>query len=369
VNFGLTEEQLLLQEQIRRFVADHFSSRTLRRFMEQPSAMRGHSWPTLCDFGIFRTVVIEPDDGLGLRWIDLVVVMEELGRGLCPLPALSQAISTVAIAQYAGARLKKQWLQRLMQGSFIMSPALCDAAHRSGAKTLLRGKKRGGDYMLSGTKRFVPDLTLADGFLVAFTCDDEPEQIRLVAIEASASARAKMQPTVDRTKPTGDLELTDVLVAAENVLTLAPEAFQRLLDYGALLASAEAVGAAEAALSATVQYAKKREQFGSAIGRFQGVKHPLANMYTEVESMKSLVYFAAWTADGDPQAFGKAVSLAKGYCSDAFNRVAIGCVDLHGAMGFTEECDIQLFLKRAKWVRPAFGDSRFHFARNATTVN
>jgi alkylation response protein AidB-like acyl-CoA dehydrogenase len=323
----------------------------------------------LCDLGVLRTVVPEHEGGLALRWVDLIVAMEELGRGLCPMPALSQTISIVAIARHAGERLRTQWLQPLMQGSFIMAPALYEGAHRSALESLLRGQRRGGDYVLTGTKRFVPDLKVADGYLVAFTCDEEPELIRLAVIEPSTSARARTQPTVDKSKPTGDLELIDVLVAADDTWTLTRDAFQELLDYGALLASAEAVGAAEAALAITVQYTKNRVQFGSPIGRFQGVKHPLANMYTEVESMKSLVYFAAWSADGDPGGFRKAVSLAKGYCSDAFNRIAVQCVDLHGAMGFTEECDIQLYLKRAKWVRPAYGDSRFHFIRSAALVS
>ena len=125
------------------------------------------------------------------------------------------------------------------------------------------------------------------------------------------------------------------------------------------------MGAAEAALQLTADYARQRFQFGSPIGRFQGVKHPLADMYVDLESMKSLTQWASLTADGDPATFPKAVSLAKALASDAFNSLTIECVNLHGAMGFTEEYDIQLFLKRAKWFRPAFGDAAYHYVRSA----
>jgi alkylation response protein AidB-like acyl-CoA dehydrogenase len=116
----------------------------------------------------------------------------------------------------------------------------------------------------------------------------------------------------------------------------------------------------------TSEYAKTRIQFGKPIGQYQGVKHRLADLFVDVESFKSLLYYAAWCVDDAPGDLPRAASLAKGYASDAFARIGIDGVGLHGAIGFTAEYDIQLFLKRSKWARPMFGDSDWHLDRVAT---
>ena len=126
------------------------------------------------------------------------------------------------------------------------------------------------------------------------------------------------------------------------------------------------VGAAEAALEMTTGYAKERVQFGELIGKYQGVKHRLADIYVDVESFKSLVYYTAWTVDEAPDELPRAASLAKAYASDAFARIGIDGVGLHGAIGFTAEYDIQLYLKRSKWARPMYGDSDHHLDRVAS---
>ena len=125
------------------------------------------------------------------------------------------------------------------------------------------------------------------------------------------------------------------------------------------------IGAAEGALALTVRYAKDRVQFGSPIGRFQGVKHPLAERYVDIESFKSLLYYAAWALEASPDEAPRAVSRAKAYASEAFTQVGIDGIQLHGATGYTLECDIQLYLKRSKWARPMFGDSDLHYDRIA----
>ena len=142
-------------------------------------------------------------------------------------------------------------------------------------------------------------------------------------------------------------------------------ATQWLLDLGAALVTAEAVGSAEAALSITTEFAKERVQFGEQIGKFQGVKHPLAEIYVDVESFRSLVYYAIWALDQDADDAQVAVSRAKAYCSDAFPQAGIMGVQLHGGVGYTWEYDIQMYLKRSKWVRPMFGDADYHYERVA----
>jgi len=138
-----------------------------------------------------------------------------------------------------------------------------------------------------------------------------------------------------------------------------------LLDLGTALVAAETVGAAEEAVRLTTDFAKQRIQFGEPIGRFQGVKHPLAEMYVDVESFKSLVYYALWAIDEGAEDASIAVSRAKAYASDTFPRMGIDGVQLHGGVGYTWEYDIQLYLKRGKWMRPVFGDADHHYERIA----
>jgi alkylation response protein AidB-like acyl-CoA dehydrogenase len=129
--------------------------------------------------------------------------------------------------------------------------------------------------------------------------------------------------------------------------------------------TAEMVGAMDRAIEITTEYARNRIQFGAPIGRYQGVKHPLAEMYVDVETSRSLLYYAAWCVDERPEELPLAVARAKAYASEAFTRIGVDCVGLHGAIGFTAEYDIQLYLKRSKWALPAFGDADFHYERVA----
>jgi alkylation response protein AidB-like acyl-CoA dehydrogenase len=171
---------------------------------------------------------------------------------------------------------------------------------------------------------------------------------------------------MDRTKPGGSVTLDGLVVPNDMILPMTEADLAWLTDLGGVAVTAEMVGAAEATLAMTSQYARDRIQFGKPIGQYQGVKHRLADIFVDVESFKSLLYYAAWTVDDAPDELPRAVSLAKGYASDAFARIGIDGVGLHGAIGFTAEYDVQLYLKRSKWARPMFGDSDYHLDRVAS---
>ena len=138
---------------------------------------------------------------------------------------------------------------------------------------------------------------------------------------------------------------------------------ERLVDQGAIAVTAEMSGAVDAALQLTVQYANDRIQFGHPIGHFQAVKHPLAEIYVDLESFRSLLYYGAWAIDNRPDEVSRSASLAKAYAVDTFVRMGIDGFQLHGATGFTVDCDIHLYFKRSKWARPMFGDANAHYER------
>ena len=155
-------------------------------------------------------------------------------------------------------------------------------------------------------------------------------------------------------------------MSGDRLLAEGGSGVQPILQLGALATAAEIVGAAEGALALTVQYAKDREQFQQPIGHFQGVKHPLAELYMEIETLKSLVYYAAWALDNHDDGVALAISQAKAYASEVITHVGVTGIQLHGAVGYTLEYDIQLYLKRSKWARPMFGDEIHHYERAAT---
>jgi alkylation response protein AidB-like acyl-CoA dehydrogenase len=363
MNFGFTEEQNMLREQVRRFMREACAIPRVRELMSTDSAFDGDLWKQISDLGWLGLVIPESYGGLGLKWVDLTVVLEETARGLSPLPLASQALTSAAILRCGSADHKANWLPAMASGESICTIALYDEPNwiSPDAITLTANAVDGG-YEITGAKSFVPDALSAQYYLLAVR---GPHGLALAAVTRD-QVTVKAQPIMDRTKPTGSVSLDKVVIPADFLLPMTEEDLAYLTDVGAVAVTAEMVGAAEAALTMTSEYAKERIQFGKPIGQYQGVKHRLADIYVDVESFKSLLYYAAWTVDDEPTELPRAISLAKGYASDAFARIGIDGVGLHGAIGFTAEYDIQLYLKRSKWARPMYGDSDYHLDRVAS---
>ena len=361
MNFGFTEEQNLLREQVARFMRETCTMERVRRVVATEHCFDAELWQQAAELGWLGLITPEAYGGIGLNWVDLTVVLEETGRGLSPLPMVSQMMATAAILRLGTDAQKAEWLPRLAAGDRC-TIALHDEANwiHPDAVTL-SGHRSGEQITLNGTKPFVPDALAAGYYLLAVRVDGE---LGLAAVSREA-VKVQAQPTMDSTKPTGSVTLQDVVLPAEYVRPMSEADLEFLTDIGAVAVTAEMVGAAEAALTMTSEYAKERIQFGRPIGQYQGVKHRLADIYVDVESFKSLLYYAAWCVDDAPEELPRAISLAKGYASDAFAGIGIDGVGLHGAIGFTAEYDIQLYLKRSKWARPMFGDSDHHLDRVA----
>jgi len=367
MNFGFSEEQELLRREVRKFLDDRCPRSEVRKHAGRGLAVE--LWREVSTLGWPGLTVPESYGGAGLGWIDLVVLLEETGRSLFPSPLVSTTLAAAALIQFGDDAQRARHLPALASGEAIGALALLESSDVLGpAGVGLIGKPDGSGYRLSGTKCFVPDAGSATLFVVPFRTGSGADDLALGLVERTArGVSANAFPTIDATKPMGDLVLDDVHVAADALLASGRGAapLAALLDRGAVAVTAEMIGAAEEALALTVEYAKQRIQFGQPIGRFQGVKHPLAEHYVDVESFKSLLYFAAWALDESPRAASLAASRAKAYASEAFARLGIDGVQLHGAVGYTAEYDIQLYLKRSKWARPAFGDADYHYERVA----
>ena len=359
MNFGFTEEQELLRDQVRRFMQDACPMSEVRAVMKSATGTSPSLWRQAAELGWLGLTIPERFGGIGLKWVDLTVVLEETGRGLCPLPIISQTLAAAALMRCGSDAQKQNLLPALADGSRVGTLALYDEpnwVHPDAIKLTLDGGR------LKGTKPFVADAGAADLFVVACRSSGG---FKLAIVDRNApGVTVAVQPMMDETKRIGTLTL-DVALKDAQIMPLTPDDLAYLSDCGAVAVTAESVGAAEAALAMTTAYAKERIQFGNPIGKYQGVKHRLAEMFVDIESFKSLSYYAAWTVDDAPAELPRAASLAKAYASDAFARIGIDGVQLHGAIGFTAEYDIQLFLKRSKWARPMFGDSDHHYERVA----
>ncbi len=367
MNFGFSEEQDLLRSEARKFLDESCPLDEVRKISED-AAGPGYSpelWRQIAELGWVGLTIPEAHGGAGLGWVDWVVVLEEAGRSLFPAPLIPTALAAHAIERFGNEAQHAVWLPSLADGSAIGTVAIVEAGQAPGPAGIgLVASRDGESLVLSGEKVFVSDIAAADLFVVAYRFGDSPG---LALVERVAEGLTlESQPGIDLTKRIGKISLDAVRVAPENVLDGANgEAVSALLDAGAVAVTAEAIGAAEAALALTASYAKDRIQFGKPIAQFQGVKHPLAEMYVDIESFKSLVYYAAWCIDEGHEDAPIAAARAKAYASDTFPKIGIDAVGLHGGIGYTWEYDAHLFLKRAKWVRPAFGDADWHYERVA----
>ena len=370
MNFGFTEEQELLRAEVRKFLDQNCPLEEVRKLCETPEGFSRSLWERMAELGWVGLTISEEGGGVGLGWVDLVVVLEEVGRSLFPSPLLSTVLAAKAVDLNGTEAQKSRWLPGLADGSWIGAVAITgDEGRLDAAGIALEGRPDGDVFTLDGEKLLVMDAQNADILVVAFRTGSGDEDLSLAVVERSAKG-LDIEPhrTMDLTRRMGRLHFDGVRVSADALLGSAGSAWaaiEHLQDCAAAAVCAEMVGAAEGALKLTTDFANQRVQFGQLIGRFQGVKHPLAEMFVDIESFKSLCYYAAWLLDERSPEAPLAVSRAKAYASESFARIGVDSVQLHGGVGYTWEYDIQLYLKRAKWARPAFGDAEHHYQRVA----
>lgn len=367
MNFGFSDEQELLREQVRRFVEQRCAMTQVRAWAASQAGYDRECFAAMAELGWTGLLVPDAHGGAGLGWVEAICVLEGMGAALVPGPLASALLASAAIAEHGSEAQRARYLPGLAAGGRIGTVALLEGDAELGVEGVrLRAQLDGDGFVIRGHKSHVHDADAADLFVVALCSDTGP--LLCVIERDTAGLSTSDQALIDRTKRVGTLALEGVRIERDAVLVegdAASVAYTRLFDQGAVATTAEMVGAAEAALNLTVGYAKERTQFGKPIGQYQGVKHPLAEMYVDLQTFRSLLYYAAWAVGGEPAALSRAASMAKAYASDAFARIGIDAIQLHGAIGYTAEYDAQLYLKRSKLARAAFGDADYHYERVA----
>jgi alkylation response protein AidB-like acyl-CoA dehydrogenase len=370
VNFAFSEEQEELRKSVRRFLEDKSDSPEVRRLMETTEGYDTDVWKQMGQqLGLQGLAIPEEYGGSGYTFVELVVVLEEMGRSLLCAPYFSTvALAANAILASGDDSAKKELLPGIASGETIATLAFTEESGRWDEDGIqMEATKSGDGYTLSGTKMFVIDGHVANLLIVAARAGaagggkSDGAGVSLFAVDGDASGITKTPlQTMDQTRKQAKVEFANTparLIGAEGG---AGAALSKTLDLAAVALAAEQVGGAQKCLEMAVEYAKVRVQFGRPIGSFQAIKHKCADMLLEVESAKSAAYYAGWAAAEDSDELPVVASLAKAYCSDAYFHAAAENIQIHGGIGFTWEHDAHLYFKRAKSSELLLGDPTYH---------
>jgi alkylation response protein AidB-like acyl-CoA dehydrogenase len=317
------------------------------------------------ELGLQSIHIPEEYGGQGFTFVELAIVLEEMGRFLLCAPYFSSVVLAADAIMNAGSDAdKKELLPGIASGETIATLAFTEPSGKwdaSGIEMVASGS--GDSYTLNGTKMFVLDGHTANLVVVAARTEGSSGEdgISLFAVEGDASGLTRTAlSTMDQTRKQAKLEFDGVPARPIGAPGSAWPAFSKTLDQAAVGLANEMVGGAQMVLEMSVEYAKVRVQFGRPIGSFQAIKHKCADMLLEVESGKSAAYYAAWAAAEDNDELPVAASLAKAYCSDAYFHAAAENIQIHGGIGFTWEHDAHLYFKRAKSSEILLGDATYH---------
>lgn len=347
MKFHLSPDQEALQDTIQRTLARVCPPERRRELMEAGTDDDAATWSALMDAGLGGLLIPEAYGGTALGLEAAALALEIVGKTATPGPYLGHLLAAWAIAQSEDEALKTRWLPKLATGQAVGAVAL-------DGWTPDAWRLDASDGAISGEIRLVPGAGQAD-VLVAGV------QGGLAVVEMTGGCQATPIDGADRTRRLWTVTLdgaTAQLIASNSI-------GQRLLDAGLVLMAADALGGAEQMLEMSVEYAKQREQFGVVIGRFQALKHQLANMALEVEPARGLVWYAAYAWDMDLPDASRVAAHAKAHLCDRFVSVARAAVQAHGGIGYTWDYDLQLWFKRSLFDRAFLGAPSLHRERAA----
>jgi alkylation response protein AidB-like acyl-CoA dehydrogenase len=343
VNFDISEEQHLLQETIRQYVENECPPTRLRELFEDAEGFDAGFWKGLVEMGLAGLPVPEEHGGAGLELLDLALAQESLAYGGAPGPFLGHALATLALVLGGSEAQKRHWLPRLAMGDALGTVALGETGGvwQPEEWTLAAGGA------LSGSKAYVPFAHRADLIVVGTAGPG----LALVEREAAGLATQPFEG-VDRARR---LDTVSFRETPCEPLAAGADAALRLRDAALVLLAADAFGTGRRLLDMSVAYAKTREQFGVTIGHFQALKHQLAEMALEIEPSRALFWYAAHAFDHIPEEAARSAAIAKAHICDRTMQIARDAVEAHGGIGFTWECDVQLWFKRAMFDRAFLG--------------
>ncbi len=367
---GVTAEQDELRASVRRFLSDRAPLTRVRELMETEDGVDQAVWDQVgSQLGLLGLAIPEEYGGGGFTFAEQAIVLEELGAALYGGPFLASGVlAATALLASQDEAARRDLLPGIASGETIATLAFTEDDGSWDPGTIrLAATKAGDGWRLDGHKSFVLDGGTAGLILVLAVADGG---LSLFAVDAGATGLARtVLPTLDQTRKLARLEFDGVAGRLIGSTGDAAAVMDRVLDVAAIALAAEQLGGAQRALDMAVEYAKVRHQFGRPIGSFQALKHRMADLLLEVESLRSAVNYAAAAVAENSEEVPVVASLVKAYASETYFHVAAENIQIHGGIGFTWEHDAHLYFKRAKSSELFLGDATYHRARLADRIN
>jgi alkylation response protein AidB-like acyl-CoA dehydrogenase len=361
MNFAFSEEQEELRRTVRAFLEQKSPETEVRRLMDTEAGYDEAVWKQMGEqLGLQGLIVPEEYGGSGFSYVELGVVLEEMGRALLCAPYFSTvALAANTLIHSGDESAKKAYLPGIASGETIATVAFTEANGRWDEAGITMSATQSGDgWSLSGEKMFVLDGHTAN---LVITAARTANGVSLFAVDGDAAGLTRTPlSTMDQTRKQAKLEFSGTPATLIGHEGKGWDVLSKVLDLAAVALAAEQVGGAQKCLEMSVEYAKVRIQFGRPIGSFQAIKHKCADMLLEVESAKSAAYYAMWCAAEMNDELPATASLAKAYCSEAYFHAAAENIQIHGGIGFTWEHPAHLYFKRAKSSELLFGDPSYH---------
>jgi alkylation response protein AidB-like acyl-CoA dehydrogenase len=361
MNFAFTDEQDELRKIVRSFLEAKSPESAVREQMETERGYDVAVWSQMAEqMGLQGLHIPEEYGGSGFSYVELGIVLEEMGRALLCAPFFSTVVLAANTLMHSGDEAaKKDYLPGIASGDTIATVAFTEPSGKWDESGIEMEATASGDgYTLTGTKMYVLDGHVADLVLVAART---AAGVSLFAVDGDAHGLTRTAlSTMDQTRKQAKLEFDNTPARLLEEEGIGWSVLSKVLDLVAVGLAAEQVGGAQKVLEMAVEYAKVRVQFGRPIGSFQAIKHKCADMLLEVESAKSAAYYGMWCAAEMDDELPTVASLAKAYCSEAYFHAAAENIQIHGGIGFTWEHPAHLYFKRAKSSELLFGDPTYH---------
>jgi len=365
VDLDLNKEQELLKTTAREFLVKNCPSDLVREMVDDERGYPPEMWQKIAELGWLGLGIPENFGGTGGNFLEMAVLLEEIGRVCLPGPFVPTTVIGASILLEAGNETqKKELFPKIADGELILTLALTESdANYDPASIKVRATREGDHYVINGVKLFVPDAHVADYVICAVRTDDDPlEGITLLLVDTASPGFTRNQLKTFAGNKQSEVIFDNVKIPRGNVIgevNHGHEYLKNALAKGAIAMCIQMVGAAQRALEMAVEHSKLRVQFGRPIGSFQAIQFQCADAMTDVDGSRVIAYQAAWMlSEGLPCA--KEVAMAKAWVSDAFSRALSLTVEVHGGQGIMHDDDMSLYTKRALDWRVSFGDADFH---------
>ncbi len=373
----LTDEQVMLRDSARGWVKANAPVGAFRKMRDggNPKGFDDATFKAIAGMGWTGVVIPEAHGGSEFGYRSIGVVLEELGRNVVAAPLIGSAVGAASALALGGTKAQKRdWLPKIADGTAIGALAVDEGPRHAPDRIALAATPKGGGYALSGGKTFVMEGMAADMFVVAARTGGKAGDgtgVTLFLMPAGARGLSRKRRELMDSRGYADLTFGDVEVGADAVIGKAGEGkalLDKVLDRTTAAVAAEQMGLAQQAFETTIDYMKTRVQFGQLIGSFQALQHRAAYLFTALQLARPTIDAALQAIDEDAPDVSELVSLAKATANDVVNYATREMIQLHGGIGMTDAHDAGFYIKRARVLEAAFGNSAYHRERYARLI-